>query len=265
MSKAASAKGASKASAKPAASKGATAPAKQKKTNTTAPVAPAPVAPAPVAATVTATAPAPAKQPKTPVPLVITAHSEPQKLVLDAVMHRIKNAENENQAGTLEAEFRFFNDINGAAIIAKCEKQIDIAALAAHIRVLKTESKADFLAVYALQKVRKAMYSIANGVKQFDGYTNSILFNLCKLHSMNNKDARSSLSSAVTYTETEQVQNIRRMLDCNESTASTQASSTRMMLRALGICNVTKQKNGDAITFKDGKVAKTVQGFYANA
>lgn len=188
-----------------------------------------------------------------------------QTAILAAIKHRIEHADNDNQRDTLSAEYRFFDDANAAVILSKCEAlKIDVQSLARQIAVLKTESKSDFLAVYALQKVRKALYAIANNARSgFDGYTNSILFNLVKLQTINNKESRMSICKSIEYSETEQVQTLKRLHNCSESTASTQASSTRMMLKALNLANVIKQKNNDSITLQENDAARAVVAFYA--
>lgn len=189
-----------------------------------------------------------------------------QAALLGSIKRRIDSAPNANQAENLAAEFRFFEGASGARIIeaAAAKYEIDMGSLANQISVLPSEDKDRFLAVYALQKVRKAIYALANDTKSaFDGYTNSILYNMANLQAINNKEARMSLCKAIEYTELEQVQGIRRLLNCSEGTASTQASSTRMMLRALGVGNVVKRKAGDSISFTESKAAQGVLAMYA--
>lgn len=195
-----------------------------------------------------------------------TVANEAQAVILAAIERRIDNAPNDNQADNLRAEYKFFSDATGARILdaAARKYELDLYALAEQIKTLPTENKDRFLAVYALQKVRKALYALANDTKSgFDGYTNSILFNMANLQAINNKEARMSLCKAIEYTELEQVQGIRRLLNCSEGTASTQASSTRMMLRALGIGNVVKRKAGDSISFTESKAAQGILAMYA--
>ena len=72
-----------------------------------------------------------------------------------------------------------------------------------------------------------------------------------------------SICKAIEYSETEQVQALKRLHNCSESTASTQASSTRMMLKALNLANVMKQKNNDAITMQDNDAARMIVAMYA--
>lgn len=185
--------------------------------------------------------------------------------IIEAITHRITHADNDNQADKLRTELKFFSGEHAAGVLKLASNyEIDFAGLAKSIKVLRNESKEAFLAVYALQKVRKALYALAQGSKSgFDGYTNSILFNLAALQHINNKEGRMALCKAIEYTELEQVQGIKRLLNCSEGTASTQASSTRMMLRALGIANVTKQKTGDTISFTDSPAAAAVVTMYA--
>lgn len=187
-----------------------------------------------------------------------------QATILAAIQRRIDNAPNLNQAEKLQAEYRFLADATGERILAAVASkyEIDLSDLAAQIATLSDENKDRFLAVYALQKVRKALYALANGIKAFDGYTNSILFNMVNLQTINNKEARMSLCKAIEYTEMDQVQGIRRLLNCSEGTASTQASSTRMMLRALGVGNVIKRAKGDSISFTESKAAQAIVAMY---
>lgn len=185
--------------------------------------------------------------------------------LIDALKHRIANAENENQVKNLSAELKFFSDANGKLIVEKCESLgIDVAKLAAKIAILKHESKHDYLAIYALQKVRKTMYAVANNVKRFlDGYTNAVLTNLMSLQELNTKEARMSMCKTIEYDELEEVRNITRTMNCNESTASTQVSSTRMMLDALSIAVVHKGMKNDNLVFSDSAATKIVTTFYA--
>jgi len=61
--------------------------------------------------------------------------------------------------------------------------------------------------------------------------------------------------------QTEQA--VRVYHNCNPSTASTQASSTRMMLKHLNICTVRKGAKGDSISFADSKTSQLIQELYA--
>jgi hypothetical protein len=137
-----------------------------------------------------------------------------------------------------------------------------LAALAADLAVTdKSDNR--FIGLKVITKIRQALNALANDRKSFfDGYTNSILSNLTRLQELTNKGALQSLSKSIEYDELNQVSDIRRVIDCSPSTASTQASSSRMMLRALGVANVTKRKNGDTITMQDNDTARAVIAMY---
>lgn len=189
--------------------------------------------------------------------------SKVQNAILKSIQARIDAAPNANQAENLSAEYRFFADKNGAIILEKVSQYIDIAALAKQISIIE-KSDSNFIAVYALQKIRKMIYSLANNTKSYiDGYSNSILANMVSLQSeITNKSALVSLSKGIEYTETDKVQSIKRLISVAVSTASTQASSTRQMLRVLNIANVTKRKNSDEFTFNDTDIARAVIAYY---
>lgn len=133
----------------------------------------------------------------------------------------------------------------------------------AHDIAVTEKSDSRFIGLKVITKVRQAINALANDRKSFfDGYTNSILSNLARLQELTNKSALVSLSRSVEYSETDQIADIKRVIDCSPSTASTQASSSRMMLRALGVCHVQKRKNGDVISFAENATASAVRVMY---
>lgn len=186
-----------------------------------------------------------------------------QSIMLAAIKVRIDNAPNVNQAENLETEYKFFADVNGAAILDKVSSIVDVPALARKIAICD-KSAPDFVAVYALQKVRKMVYALANGARSFvDGYSNSIISNMVQLQELTNKSALVALSKSIEYSELDKVQAIKRTINVAVSTASTQASSTRQMLRLLDVASVTKRKTGDEFTFNDTASARAIIAFYA--
>lgn len=196
----------------------------------------------------------------------MTKVTKQAQTIINAIQHRIDNAENDNQKSTLQTEMKILSSENGLAILNNVASNydIDLANLAKQISVLKTESRADYLAVYALQKVRKTLIALSTNSKSaIDGYSNAILFNLSVLQQLTTKESRMVMSNAIEYSELEQVNAIKRTMNCNESTASTQASSTRMMLKALDIANVIKKNKNDVISFKDNKASQAIIAFYA--
>lgn len=123
----------------------------------------------------------------------------------------------------------------------------------------------DFIAVKVLVKIVSTSVAIAQkNTSTLDPYSETILRNLVNLQSVNNKTALVSLSRSIEYTEADQQQAIKTRYNCSAGTASTQASSTRMMLEALDICDVQKGKKGDVISFKDNDRAKMLVALFAD-
>lgn len=196
----------------------------------------------------------------------MTKVTKQAQAIINAIQYRIDNAENENQKSTLQTELKMLSSESGIATLNNVASNydIDLTALAKQVSVLKTESKQDYLAIYALQKVRKTLTALSTKSKSaIDGYSNAILFNLSALQQLSTKETRMVMSNAIEYSELEQVNAIKRTMNCNESTASTQASSTRMMLKALDIANVIKKNKNDVISFKDNKASQAIIAFYA--
>lgn len=123
----------------------------------------------------------------------------------------------------------------------------------------------DFIAVKVLVKIVSASVAIAQkNTSVLDPYSETILRNLVTLQTVNNKTALVSLSRSIEYTEADQQQAIKTRYNCSAGTASTQASSTRMMLEALDICDVQKGKKGDVISFKDNDRARLMVSLFAD-
>lgn len=122
----------------------------------------------------------------------------------------------------------------------------------------------DFIAVKVLVKIVSASVAIAQkNTSVLDPYSETILRNLVTLQTVNNKTALVSLSRSIEYTEADQQQAIKTRYNCSAGTASTQASSTRMMLEALDICDVQKGKKGDVISFKENDSARLMVSLFA--
>lgn len=123
----------------------------------------------------------------------------------------------------------------------------------------------NYVALKVITKIRDCIYALATKQKsQLDPYTNSLLFNLTKNQELTNKSGLMCLTKTIVYSEMDQVQHVRALLDVGENTATTQLSSSRQMLRFLEVCNVIKAKKNDAISFKDNEQAKALIAFYAN-
>ena len=138
-----------------------------------------------------------------------------------------------------------------------------LAALAADMHVSE-EKDNRFIGVKVITKIRAALEALSLDMKSnFDKYSNSILHNLCKNQELSNKSALVSLSKSIEYHQDEQEAHIVKLINCSPSTASTQASSSRMMFRALGLANVQKRKSKDVITPAESAAARAVLTMYA--
>ena len=128
----------------------------------------------------------------------------------------------------------------------------------------KAQNANDFIAVKVLVKIVSTSVAIAQkNTSMLDPYSETIIKNLIALQQVNNKTALVSLSRSIEYTEADQQQAIKARYNCSAGTASTQASSTRMMLEALDICDVHKGKKGDVISFRDNDRARSLIALFA--
>ena len=163
--------------------------------------------------------------------------------VLEAIRCRIAVAPNANQSRTLESELRGWN----AAMISTLSKlSVDCGAM---VRAFAGDG-AKPLAVYAMEKVRQIASALTQANRNLlDRYTEPMLINAAhNANALRNKAALVTLSREVTYTETEQQQSIIARHRCAPSTASTQASSSRMALRAIGACRYDERDRSMSLT-----------------
>lgn len=129
----------------------------------------------------------------------------------------------------------------------------------------KAQDAQSFIAVKVLVKIVGASVAIAQkNTSTLDPYSETILRNLIALQSIGNKTALMSLSKSIQYTDEDQQVALKARYNCSAGTASTQASSTRMMLDALEICEVMKGKKGDVIMFKDNARARSLASLFAD-
>jgi hypothetical protein len=186
-----------------------------------------------------------------------------QAKVINAIQSRIESANNANQSKTLTAELQQFSAKSAiAALQALQNLEVDVDTLAKRIAISDKVNR-DFVAVYALQKVRKTIYALAlKSSAALDRYSFSILKNLCDLQRLDNLNTQRAICSKIELDELAQEQAVRVYHNCAPSTASTQASSTRMMLAVLNICDVSKGKKGDSIAFSDSATSKAMQALF---
>jgi hypothetical protein len=132
--------------------------------------------------------------------------------------------------------------------------------------VIANKAHPRFIAVKALVKVVHACTGVGASMRSyFDPYSRTIIANLSTLAGITNKSALVCLSRSVTYDELDQQQALTRTYNCSAGTATTQASSTRMMLRALDVCAVIKGKKGDVTSTQENARCLQVLALFAGA
>jgi hypothetical protein len=145
---------------------------------------------------------------------------------------------------------------------------VSAQALASSIGARKTNSPSDtaYLAIYALQKVRKTLRAMRLGERRsFDGYTHAILFNMVKLGSLSTRAGYVSMSKHVSFEHDVLCGQVERQMNCGATTASTQTSSTRQALAALGMVNLRKGGRGDVMTWCATPAVERVREMFAAA
>lgn len=173
------------------------------------------------------------------------------KSIQDAINTRIEHAENDNQRKNFRAELKMYNE---AMISSALALEIDLKAISKQIAI-SDKKDTNYIAVYALQKVRKLLSASAlNLTSQLDAYTRTILTNLV-FDAQNNKTAYVSLSKSIEFSEFDTQKKMKARYNCNASTASTQASSTRQALKVLNIATVSKNKVNDEFALTESKIA----------
>lgn len=178
--------------------------------------------------------------------------------VQSALTNRINNAENSNQARNLTAEFKMFTL---PVIEYASANGIDIKQLSDIISI-SDKKHSNYLAIYALQKVRKTLVACAQGLtNSLDGYTRTIVNNLV-FSEQNNKSALVSLSRAHEFSEFDTQKTIKARYTCTAGTAGTQMSSTRQALKVLNIATVTKNKNADEFALTDSALANRLKSMF---
>lgn len=123
--------------------------------------------------------------------------------------------------------------------------------------VSASDNRDEFIAVKVVVKIVNTARALAtNQVRGvIDPYTQNILENLANLRDegLHNKSCMVGLSKSIEWVEEDQKQKLKARYGCSVGTAGTQTSSTRMMLRALDVCEVLKGKRGDTIMIKNNE------------
>lgn len=122
----------------------------------------------------------------------------------------------------------------------------------------------NFVAVKVNVKIVHALAAFGQGLTAtFDKYSNSIIRNLIALQGIDNLNAQRSICSRIEVDELEIAKAVKVYHNCSPSTASTQTSSTREMLRHLDIVTASKRAKGDTLAIKDTKHAQFMVSMFA--
>ena len=190
----------------------------------------------------------------------VNKQREAIKAAFDA---RIAKSDNANMTKFLQKMKANFLNLTDAQLNEAHNVSIDIDTLCKRLAVSDSANN-EFIAQYAVEKIIKTIRALAaSSVESLDKYTFSIVKNLHTLQKLDNMNAQRALCSKIELDELAQAQAIKVYHNCAPSTASTQASSTRMMLQALNICNVTKRSKSDSISFTDSATAKRMRALFA--
>ena len=184
-----------------------------------------------------------------------------QELVLSALDVRLSNADNNAAREYFNGLKRDFTSITQTQINVLESLDLDFSALAEQIKLDKASNT--FIAQKAIKKVFETMRALAsNSSSYLDKYTFSIVKNLNTLQKLDNLNMQRSICSKIELDLLAQEQAIKVYHNCSPSTASTQASSTRMMLQFLNVCNVQKGLKSDAISFTGSQTSLVMQALF---
>lgn len=129
---------------------------------------------------------------------------------------------------------------------------------------IDTKATDGFVAVKVNIKIVRLIAAIGQGLTAtIDAYSRSIIKNLIEQQGLDTLNAYRSICTKIEVSETDIAKAVRVYHDCNPSTAMTQTSSTREMLRHLDIVQAVKRAKGDTISFKDTKQAQTLVALFA--
>lgn len=128
------------------------------------------------------------------------------------------------------------------------------------------QNKGEFIAVKVLVKIVHLLAGLGGqGLQAIDGYSVCIVRNMLAAGGLTNKGALVSLSKSIEFDALDTVQMVKHQYNCAPSTATTQASSSRMMLHYLKICEVSKGKRNDTIKLSDNARAVRFAAMFATA
>lgn len=203
------------------------------------------------------------KQAETQAQSIATIQSD----IINALITRksLHETKTDKQCLTLDSDIKRVSSSSflNALTICTVKHNLDLSLLSVSF-AQNDNAHADFVAVKAITKILRAVFAIAqNNAQLLDGYTQAILMNLVRVEMMNTYECYKACSKSIvvkdqlTDVSTSGKKIVSYMLSA-ASTASTQTSSTRMMLRMLDICEVKKASKGDILTFKSNATSALI-------
>lgn len=170
---------------------------------------------------------------------------------------------------TLRADIATFESVNGLAIIQGCiDKKVELDDFVNIVKVSDGAFRDGFLAVKAITKCRQFMTAVAqNNSSLLDGYTDSIIKNLLVHKTLTVFECLQCLSTKVINdgTDTLRIDEQKKIIaykNSGASTATTQASSSRMMLQIFKVCNTVKGQKDAPLNFTDEHNASLMLELY---
>lgn len=169
---------------------------------------------------------------------------------------------------TLRADIKSFEQVSGLAVIDIClKKGLKLDDFVNNINVLD-KSDERHIAVKVITKIRQLMKAIAeNNARHLDGYTHSIVRNLLVNKSLTVFECERCLSTSIVNDgiDTFKLDEHKRIVaykNTAPSTAETQSSSTRMMLKLLDVCETVKGQKDATLSFKESAHAELFLNMY---
>lgn len=186
---------------------------------------------------------------------------------------KIRLAAHEAESGktctTLRTDIQTFESQNGIAIIDAClKKGLEINDFVQIVKVSDNKFRDGFLAVKAITKCRQFMTAVAQGNSRLlDGYTDSIIKNLLVHKTLTTFECLQCLSTkiindGVDTMRIDENKKITAYKNSGATTATTQSSSSRMMLQLFKVCDTVKGQKDAPLTFCDATNAQLMLDLY---
>jgi hypothetical protein len=136
------------------------------------------------------------------------------------------------------------------------------------INVLPASLNAELGSVAYIQsktftKIRRLISTIAQGINALDGYTYALVVNLANLQKpLDLRNSKATMSRNIVFDEVAYQAGVKTLKTCSKGTASSQVSSTRVALAALGLAVINKGQKNAEIVLTDSDEAQTIVALF---